>query len=293
MLLDKTRLSTCSIALNDRSAERAFEVIAAAGFEKVDVHEKVHFSIFSDECDIVALKEAAASHNLKIANLASYAGGGLDGRRVAYSYHDWQVANPERFTSCGFSSTDPEEREAEFEQMMQTIDHADLLGSRSVRVVPGDDQPSSIDTLVPWFKRASAYAGDKGIYLAVENHGGGIAGTPELCVRLAQEVDSPYFGILYEPGNLMHDTGTDYRAALERMKNYLVHVHLKDCKPVAGGYQMQHFGEGTIDFAWIMRRLEEVGYKGDFALEYELHEETAEVGLPKFYRDFTALFESV
>ena len=32
-----------------------------------------------------------------------------------------------------------------------------------------------------------------------------------------------FFGILYEPGNLMHQSGTDYRKALEIMKDHIVH----------------------------------------------------------------------
>jgi len=34
--------STCSIALNHLPVETAFEIIASAGYKKVDVHEKVH-----------------------------------------------------------------------------------------------------------------------------------------------------------------------------------------------------------------------------------------------------------
>lgn len=42
--MDMSCVSTCSIALNHLPAEKAFEIIAAAGYRKVDVHEKVHLS---------------------------------------------------------------------------------------------------------------------------------------------------------------------------------------------------------------------------------------------------------
>jgi sugar phosphate isomerase/epimerase len=285
-----SRVSTCSISLNHLPAEKAFEIIAAAGYKKVDVHEKVHFSLFSDECDPAALKGAAETHGLQIANLATYAGGGLDGRKVAYSFHGWEVAHPERFTSCGFSSDDLAELKAEFEQLQRTIDLAAFFGARSVRVVPGNDQPSTLDKIVPWFKRAAEYAAEKNIYMGVENHSAGIAGTPELIAELADKVGSPFFGILYEPGNLMYDTGTDYRAALEIMKDHIVHCHFKDCKPVGDGYEMQQMGEGDIDFPWIVEQLDSVGSDGDIALEYELHAPGPEVGLKMFYDDFAAMF---
>jgi len=288
--MDMSRVSTCSIALNHLPAEEAFEIIAAAGFTKVDVHEKVHLSIFPDECDPAALKAAAEAHGLQIANLATYAGGGLDGRKTAYSFHGWEVANAEKFTSCGFSSDDPAELETEFEQLQRTIDLAVFFGARSIRVVPGNDRPDTLDRVVPWFKRAAGYAAEKNVYLGVENHSAGIAGTPRLVTELAEKVGSPFFGILYEPANLMHDTGTDYRAALEIMKDHIVHCHFKDCKLVGDRYEMRQMGEGDIDFVWIMEQLDAVGYDGDIALEYELHEPGPEVGLKIFYDNFAAMF---
>lgn len=287
--MDMSRVSACSIALNHLPAEKAFEIIAAAGYKKVDVHEKVHLSLFPDECDPAALKAAAEAHGLHIANLATYAGGGLDGRKTAYSFHGWEVANPDRFTCCGFSSDDPAELKTEFEQLQRTIDLAAFFGARSIRVVPGNDQPSTLDKVVPWFKRAAEYATEKRIYMAVENHSAGIAGTPKLITELGEKVGSPFFGILYEPANLMYDTATDYRAALEIMKDHIVHCHLKDCAPTDGRYEMKMMGEGVIDFPWIMEQLDAVGYDGDIALEYELDIPRPEVGLKMFYDNFVAM----
>ena len=289
--IDMARVSTCSIALNHLSAEEAFPIVAAAGHKKIDTHEKVHLLIFADLVDIEKLKATADKNGLQIANLSTYAGGGLDGRATAYKFHKWKVGTPERYTSTGFSSESQEECEEEFRQIKRTIDIAEFVGARSIRVVPGNDKAETIDKIVPWFKRASEYAAEKNVYMAMENHSAGIAGTPSLCVELAEKVGSPYFGILYEPGNLMYDTGTDYRAALETMKHHITHCHFKDCKPVGDGYEMQHFGEGAIDFPWIVEQLEEIGYAGDYALEFELHDIPAEQGMKKFHDDFMALFD--
>jgi len=289
---DKSRITVCSIALNHLPADQAFPIIKEAGYQKLDAHEKVHLQIFPDLCDPEALKAIAHENGLHIANLGTYVGGGLLGRSVAYADHGWVVANPERFTSCGFSSDDPDELKTEFEQFQYTIDIAVLFGSYSIRIVPGNDQPDTIDKIVPWFKRAAEYAAEKNIYMAFENHGDGIAGTPKYSVEFVEKVGSPYLGVLYEPANLMHDTGTDYRAALETMKDCIIHCHCKDCGPVDGGYEMQHFGEGAIDFPWIIDRLDKIGYEGDIGLEYELHHPEPEAGIKKFYNDFVALFDN-
>ena len=284
-------ITTCSIALNHMPAEKAFEAIAAAGYKKVDPHEKVHLQIFEDLCDPAVLKATADKNGLQIANLATYAGGGIDGRRKAYALSGWEVPNPERLTSCGFSSDDPEDLKTEFEQLLRTIDLAVFFGSRSIRVIPGNDQPDTIDKIVPWFKRAAEYAAEKKIYMGFENGFADLAGTPKLCVELVEKVGSPYFGVLYEPGNLLHDTGTDYRAALKTMKDHVVHCHFKDCKPVGDGYEFQHFGDGVIDFPWIIEQFDAQGYEGDIALEYELPTPKSEIDLKKYYNDFAALFD--
>jgi sugar phosphate isomerase/epimerase len=292
-VIDMARVSTCSIALNHLSSDKAFEIIAAAGHPKVDPHEKVHLLIFKDLVDPVELKATADKHGLQIANLATYPGGGLYGREFMYSYHDWKVPYPERYTSTGFASDDPEELKTELEQVKMTIDLAAFVGARSIRVFPGDDKPESIDKMVPWFKRAAEYAAEKNVYMAFENEGKEgevIVGTPDMCVELAEKVGSPYFGVLYEPGNLTYG-GTDYRRALEVMKNHVVHTHFKDAAPVGDKVEMMHFGEGIIDFPWIVEQLDEVGYEGDFSLEYEMYDPEPEIGIKKFRDDFAALFD--
>jgi len=294
-VIDMSRVSTCSIALNHLPAQKAFPIIAAAGHRKVDVHEKVHFLIFEDLCDYRELKAIADRNGLLIANLATYLGGGLHGRNMMYAFHDWQVPHAQRFTRIGFSSADRADQRKEFEQMKHTIDVASFFGSRSIRVFPGNDDPATFDRMVPWFKRSAEYGAEKNIYLAFENEGvdgEGISGTPELCAELSEKVGSPFFGVLYEPGNLMAN-GTDYRSALQTMKDHVVHCHFKDGKTVGDKYEMQHFGEGVIDFPWIVEQLDANGYEGEYALEFEMHDPPAEIGLKKFHDDFVALFDKV
>lgn len=299
MKIDKDRISTCSISFIKHEPEKAFEIIADAGFKKVDILERPpHFSLFEDECDPKKLLQAAKNTGIKIANIASYVGGGANGRATAWSFHGWTVPKPEQFTKIGFSSDDKKDLEKEMDQMKKAIDLGAFLGARTVRVVDGDDKPESINKMVKWFQKSAEYAAEREIYLTVENHSAKIAGTPKLINELAEKVGSKYFGILYEPGNLIADTGSDYKAALEIMKNHITHCHFKDCKPVEGGrdgmnggYEMQNFGEGIIDFVWIMKKLDEVGYDGDVALEYEMHDTPAEKAIRKFYTDFISLFQ--
>jgi sugar phosphate isomerase/epimerase len=305
--MDMSRVSVWSGALTDRSPEKAMEVLASIGYKKIDLLEKLpHLSLFPDECDPAALKAAAEAHGLQIANLATYPGGGLDGRTKAWLAHSWQVPNPERFTGCGFSSDDPAELERELEQLYRAVDLAVFFGSRSIRVVAGNDDPETLDKIVPWFQRGAEYAAERNIFMCFENHNAnaywglgtdsvGIAGQPELCVELVEKVGSPYFGVLYEPHNLMAEAVFDYRTALEIMKDHIVHCHFKDGAPTGDGYPagdgygLTPMGEGEIDFPWIVEQLDAVGYDGDFTLEYEIHTAPSEAGLKQFYEAFAAM----
>ena len=74
MKMDKNKLSTCSISFIKYEPEKAFEIIAHAGFKKVDILERLpHFSLFADECDPKKFLQAAkiAESKLQILHLMS------------------------------------------------------------------------------------------------------------------------------------------------------------------------------------------------------------------------------
>jgi sugar phosphate isomerase/epimerase len=257
--MDIARLSTCSIALNKRPLPEALDIIAAAGFKKVDLLARLpHFSLDPAECDPVALKAAAQARGLQIANLGTYVG-------------------------AGFVSDDAALQEKEWADVQRALDLAAFFGARSIRVRPGDDSPACLDRIVPWFQRSAEVAAARGIYMGFENHGGGISGQPKLCAELSDKVGSPFFGALYEPCNLMH-AGVDYRYALHVMRGHITHVHLKDGRFTLDGFQHTMLGQGQIDYPWILDQLETIGYAGDLALEYELKDPPAEDGLRDWYR---------
>ena len=54
-------------------------------------------------------------------------------------------------------------------------------------------------------------------------------------------------------------------------------------------FPLTMFGEGDIDFRWIGQQLDEAGYDGDFALEYELKEEAPDTGLKRWLEAYRRL----
>lgn len=84
--------------------------------------------------------------------------------------------------------------------------------------------------------------------------------------------------------------GTDYRSALETMKTTLLTFISKMAQLMNKAFGVPcMLGEGDIDFGWIMQQLDEIGYEGHIALEYELPEPAPEEGLRIWYEIYQAL----
>lgn len=265
--MDTSRISTCTYPMREREIDYALRVCAEAGFKKADVWGRApHFSEDQSQCDWPALKQTAAELGIAVANLGTYPG------------------------SFFIAATDVQ-REAEMCKMKAAIEGAAYFGARSIRVSPGHgEDPAIVDRVTPYFIEAAAYAAEKNVYLGMENHRGSIAGNPQVVAELCRNVNSPHFGVIYEPCNLLA-IEVDYKQALDTLGDWVVHTHIKDGTWESGEYQRVHLGDGDVDFVWVVEQLEAAGYEGDYALEYEVGNiEPVETGMSKWYDRFTAAF---
>ncbi len=258
--MDTQRVSACSYPLQKQDLDYTFQVIAEAGFKKVDLLARMpHFSVTDPEYSLDALMALCEKYDLQIANIGSY---------------------------CGreFSAESEAEREEAMVEMRKTLDAAGRLGSRSIRVSPGSGERKVLDLVVPYFREAAAYAEQLGIYMGIENHGGEISGNPEVCREISEKVGSKYFGVLYEPCNLMA-AGVDYKEAFAAFKDHITHVHIKDGRYNAEGkWERTMLGDGVIDVRWVVEQVEGIGYDRDYALEFEVGNiEPVETGYRKWY----------
>jgi sugar phosphate isomerase/epimerase len=256
--MDLERISCCSIPLRDKAPEAAFRVIAEAGYRKVDLLGRMpHFDLTDPAYDFEAVVALAEGFGLRIANIGSYCGG-------------------------DFASDDEGARERALAETKAVIDAAALCGARSIRTRPGrPEDPGLIDRMVPYYQRAAEYAAARGVYMGIENHGGPISGDPELCAELFDKVGNEYAGILYEPCNLAA-AGVDYKRAFDVMREHITHVHIKDTYEIDGVMRTVWLGTGVIDFRWVVANVESTGYRGDYALEYEVHDEPPETGVARW-----------
>jgi sugar phosphate isomerase/epimerase len=156
------------------------------------------------------------------------------------------------------------ERDAELALARRWIDYAAELGAPVIRIfagqVPsGSDEQSALERCIAGIETSLEYAAERGVALALENHGG-ITATAEQLLHIVRRVrPSPWFGVNFDSGNFH---SADPYVELEQIAPYALNVQLK--ASVAPGGQKQ-----PADLERIVHLLAAVGYRGYLVFEYE------------------------
>jgi sugar phosphate isomerase/epimerase len=144
------------------------------------------------------------------------------------------------------------------------VDHAVVLGAPYVRVFAGDpkgmDPAAAQRQVIRCLEECGAYAGARGVFLGLENHGGAVAHVAEV-LEIVRAVKGPWFGLNLDIGNF--DGLEDPYGQMAQLAPFAINVHFKVEVPRPGG------GHQTTDPARVVKILREAGYQGYAALEYE------------------------
>ncbi len=156
------------------------------------------------------------------------------------------------------------ERDKQIAHVKRWVDHAAILGAPVIRIFSGNArQGTSVEDArrlaVEGIEECCQYAGEHGVYLALENHGG-LTATADGCLALVREVKSPWFGFNLDTGNF---NGTDVYGDLAKLAPYAVNVQIKISIHPAGQKRQ------PADLTQLARILRESGYRGYIVLEYE------------------------
>ncbi|MBX3437861.1 MAG: sugar phosphate isomerase/epimerase [Planctomycetaceae bacterium] len=176
------------------------------------------------------------------------------------------------------------EREAHLQLTREWIDYAATMGAPVIRIfaggVPaGDSEAAALDRCVAGINQSLEYAAQKGVALALENHGG-ITASPEQLLAIVKRVeDSPWFGVNFDSGNF--HTADPY-AALEMIAPYAINAQLKVSIHPAGGERQR------ADLGRMIEILRSAGYRGYVVLEYEEREDPREA-VPPLLKELRSL----
>lgn len=111
---------------------------------------------------------------------------------------------------------------------------------------------------------AVARAEEVGVTIEVKPHGEPYA-TGRDCLELVERVDSPAFGIGYDPGNVHNYVGGDPTDEIEAVAPHVTSLCVKDYDPEDGVAVTP--GDGEVDFGTVFGALGEAGFQGPALIE--------------------------
>jgi sugar phosphate isomerase/epimerase len=181
-----------------------------------------------------------------------------------------------------FARPKGEELDREIADTKLWIDRAALLSAPHIRVFAGSppkgtDAAEAKRNCLAALEECCDYAGKKGIFLGLENHGGIVAGVDDM-LDIVRAVNHPWFGVNLDTGNFHSD---DPYGDLERCAPYAVNVQVKiEMKPKGKGAE-------PADLPRLIQMLRKVNYQGFVVLEYESKDPWKEV--PEYLKQLKEL----
>ncbi|MBA2344105.1 MAG: sugar phosphate isomerase/epimerase [Rubrobacter sp.] len=247
-----------TVGIPDLTPEEGVEALAAAGYEGIewrvthvpeDVRDEEPSFWGNNLCTLEPKLEEAgrarrisAEAGLEIVGLGTYLSvGDLDATEDAMRFA-WKAGSPR--IRVGVGRPDGE------------TSYADLFGATQ-KYLAGVEELSR----------------EYGVKALVEIHHGTICPSASLTHRLVSDFDPECIGVIFDPGNMVHEGFENYRIGLELLGPHLAHVHLKNAayeRPEGGGVwkaRWSPFEDGIVDFAGFIEDLENVGYDGWLVVE--------------------------
>jgi sugar phosphate isomerase/epimerase len=176
------------------------------------------------------------------------------------------------------------ESDKEREHVRTWIDRAAELDAPFVRILSGNWLQGTADDelerrVVHQIEALLPYAAEKGVTLALENHGGGVTVTAEQLVRLVRAVKGPNFAVNLDTGNFH---GPDPYDEIAQAAPYAVNVQVKT--------EIRRKGKSKepADLAKVIAILREAKYSGYVVLEYNAPEEP-KIAVPRYLKTLRSL----
>ncbi|MBD2848096.1 sugar phosphate isomerase/epimerase [Paenibacillus sp. IB182496] len=245
-----TEIGCSTIAFREFSLQAALEQIAALGFDFVDIGANApfcgHFDFFSMGDDEIQQRIAwIRSYPVRVHSITTDIGSFND------PYTDSQRCH---------------------EAAARSLATAAALGATGLNVNNGKhvDRAShslaeSVAQVAPHLRRVSQEAQQLGLELYIEApHKGGLIRTADEAIELIEAIDHPNASLIFDTDH--HEAaGWGMEQAIERLREQIGHVHLRDSIQGANRYPL---GSGHVDFRAAFAALERIGRPLSYALEF-------------------------
>ena len=191
---------------------------------------------------------------------------------------------------------DLEKREANIAHLKKVIAASSKLGVGMVTTFVGRDQTKTVEENIELFKEIwpgiVEYAAGLNVKIGIENcpmlfgrdqwpGGQNLMTTPAIWRKLFAIIDSPYFGLNYDPSHFVWQQ-IDYVKPLYEFKDKIFHVHFKDIKLYHDklnecgvmAYPLDYMspklpGYGDVNWGKYVSALTDIGFDGCACIEVE------------------------
>lgn len=113
-------------------------------------------------------------------------------------------------------------------------------------------------------------AADYGVQVALHNHMGSIAQSPEQLAKILDAADPRYVKLLLDVAHYKQGGG-DPAVAIKHYADRLLFLHFKDVKPAdnRSGYEFVELGQGTVDLPAVVAALRDIHFQGWAIVEFD------------------------
>lgn len=192
-----------------------------------------------------------------------------------------------------FNALDEEVRQKELEGIRKVISYAEYLGAKYIRIYAGnyaatdtDPDGKKMEKLIASMKELGEDAKKAGVTLVMENHFNTMTVSAKQSIEVANTVDHPNVGILYDQANLIFTLQENYEEAIGLQMDRVRYVHVKDLDFKSENHEfvsdeVSHpkeedrnvvtriVGQGCVKWPEILQMMHDCGYDGWLSLEYE------------------------
>jgi sugar phosphate isomerase/epimerase len=176
------------------------------------------------------------------------------------------------------------EADKEVEHLRTWIGHAAELDAPMIRILSGNWLQGTTDEelerrVIQRIESLLPYAAERGVILALENHGGGVTVTDEQLLRIVRAIKSPNFAVNLDTGNFH---GPDPYAEIAHSAPYTVNVQVKT--------EIRRKGKTKepADLSRVITILREAKYSGYVVLEYNAAEDSM-TAVPRYIKMLRSL----
>lgn len=179
------------------------------------------------------------------------------------------IASP--FLKCNL--WDEAAYEEHFEILRRCIALGKSLGTNLVRGFTGwktEEAPEVWAEVESLYRQVIPLLEAEEVVLGIENEHDTNASTAARLARFLEKINHPRIRAVWDPTNevFADDGETPYPEAYQRVKPFIVHVHVKDAlRDEAGQPHVTLVGQGAIDWKGQLKALADAGYDGFISLE--------------------------